>query len=119
VLIMENLLGDVLSDLGGATIGGISLCPSGNIGDGAAYFEPIHGSAPSIAGRGLANPVGQILAAAMMLDHLGHQRLAADVRAAVAAALAAGEARIGSDGSARGGPDAIVAAVVEHLPASS
>ena len=119
VLVMENLLGDVLSDLGGATTGGISLCPSGNIGDGAAYFEPIHGSAPSIAGRGLANPVGQILAAAMMLDHLGHRRPAADVRAAVTAALAAGKARIGADGSARGGPGAIADAVVEHLPASS
>jgi isocitrate/isopropylmalate dehydrogenase len=119
VLVMENLLGDVLSDLGGATIGGISLCPSGNIGDTAAYFEPIHGSAPSIAGRGLANPVGQILAAAMMLDHLGHQQSATDVRAAVTTALAAGDARIAPDGSARGGPAAIADAVVKHLPASS
>jgi hypothetical protein len=54
-----------------------------------------------------------------MLDHLGHRRPAADVRAAVTAALAAGEARIGADGSARGGPGAIADAVVEHLPASS
>lgn len=119
VLVMENFLGDVLSDLGGATIGGISLCPSGNIGDGAAYFEPIHGSAPSIAGRGLANPTGQILAAAMMLDHLGHPRPAADVRTAVAAALAAGDAHIAADGSARGGADAVAEAVLKHLPVTS
>jgi isocitrate/isopropylmalate dehydrogenase len=117
VLVMENFLGDVLSDLGGATIGGISLCPSGNVGDGAAYFEPIHGSAPSIAGRGLANPVGQILAAAMMLDHLGHHGPAADVRTAVATALATGAAVIEADGSARGGAEAVADAVVQHLPA--
>jgi isocitrate/isopropylmalate dehydrogenase len=76
VLVMENFLGDVLSDLGGGTVGGISLCPSGNIGDDCAYFEPIHGSAPAIAGRGLANPTGQILAAAMMLEHAGHPGIA-------------------------------------------
>jgi isocitrate/isopropylmalate dehydrogenase len=116
VLVMENFLGDVLSDLGGATIGGISLCPSGNVGDGAAYFEPIHGSAPSIAGRGLANPVGQILAAAMMLDHLGHPGPAADVRRAVTAALASGAAVIEPDGSARGGATAVAEAVTAHLP---
>ena len=64
VIVTENLFGDILSDLGGGTAGGIALCGSGNIGDGPAYFEPIHGSAPSIAGRGLANPIGQLLSAA-------------------------------------------------------
>ena len=71
VLVMENFLGDLLSDLGGATIGGIGLCPSGNYGDEFAYFEPIHGSAPSIAGKGVANPLSQVLSAVLMLDKLG------------------------------------------------
>jgi isocitrate/isopropylmalate dehydrogenase len=115
VLVMENFLGDILSDLGGGTVGGISLCPSGNIGDDCAYFEPIHGSAPSIAGRGLANPTGQILAAAMMLEYLGHAGAASRVRRGVADALADGDARIAPDGSAVGGPDAIARAVVDHL----
>ncbi|HEV7625440.1 MAG TPA: isocitrate/isopropylmalate family dehydrogenase, partial [Streptomyces sp.] len=57
VLVMENFLGDILSDVGAATVGGLGMCPSGNIGDSGAYFEPVHGSAPSIAGRDLANPV--------------------------------------------------------------
>ncbi|MCI2418700.1 isocitrate/isopropylmalate family dehydrogenase [Saccharopolyspora sp. K220] len=115
VLVMENFLGDVLSDLGGATIGGISLCGSGNIGDDSAYFEPIHGSAPSIAGQGLANPIGQVLAAAMMLDHVGHPAEAGLVRAAVATALEAGEVRIAPDGSALGGPEAVARAIADRI----
>ncbi|NKQ53953.1 isocitrate/isopropylmalate dehydrogenase family protein [Amycolatopsis sp. K13G38] len=115
VLVMENFLGDVLSDLGGATVGGISLCPAGNIGDHGAYFEPIHGSAPGLADRGLANPVGQILAAAMMLDHLGRGADGDRVRAAVAGALAAGAVRIRPDGSAEGGPGAVADAIVSFV----
>lgn len=115
VLVMENLLGDVLSDLGGATVGGIALCPSGNLGDGAAYFEPIHGSAPAIAGKGLANPVGQILAGAMLLDHLGRDGAARAVRTAVTDALAAGDVRVRPDGAAEGGAEAVAAAVLAHL----
>jgi isocitrate/isopropylmalate dehydrogenase len=113
VLVTENFLGDVLSDLGGATVGGISVCPSGNIGEHGAYFEPIHGSAPAIAGRGLANPVGQLLAAAMMLDHLGHHRDGDTIREAVSTALLRGTARIAPDGSAVGGPGAFAEAVAE------
>ena len=71
VLVMENFLGDILSDLGGGTIGGLGMCPSGNIGDAAAYFEPIHGSAPSLAGTDRANPLSMVLTGAMMLDWLG------------------------------------------------
>jgi 3-isopropylmalate dehydrogenase len=88
VLVMENFLGDILSDLGGATVGGIGLCPSGNIGDRHAYFEPIHGSAPDIAGQDKANPVSQVLSAALMLDHLGERGAAELIRRAVDAALA-------------------------------
>jgi isocitrate/isopropylmalate dehydrogenase len=115
VLVMENLLGDILSDLAGATIGGISLCGSGNIGDTSAYFEPIHGSAPSIAGKNLANPIGQIFAAAMMLDHLGHRSDGDIVRSAVAGALEAGDVQIAPDGSVDGGPKTAGHAIAQRV----
>lgn len=115
VLVMENFLGDLLSDLGGGTVGGISMCPAGNIGDHSAYFEPIHGSAPAIAGTGTANPVGQILAAALMLEHLGHAAEADVVKAAVRDALAEGDVRLRGDGSAAGGPAAVARAVAERV----
>ncbi len=115
VLVMENFLGDVLSDLGGATVGGIGLCPAGNVGDGPAYFEPVHGSAPDLAGRELANPVGQFLAAAMLVDHLGHPAAAAHLRTAVSTALARGTVRVAPDGTAPGGPHAAADAVVTAL----
>ncbi|MGD9369709.1 MAG: isocitrate/isopropylmalate family dehydrogenase, partial [Desulfobacteraceae bacterium] len=76
VIVTENMFGDILSDLGGATVGGLGMCPGANIGGKLAYFEPIHGSAPDIAGRNLANPTSQILAAAMMLRHLGQPEAA-------------------------------------------
>lgn len=78
VVVTENMFGDILSDLSGATVGGLGMCPSANIGDRVAYFEPIHGTAPDIAGKGIANPVGQVRSAAMMLDYLGETR-AADI----------------------------------------
>jgi 3-isopropylmalate dehydrogenase len=115
VLVMENFVGDVLSDLGGATVGGIALCPSGNVGDGAAYFEPIHGSAPDLAGLGRANPIGMIRAAGLMLAHLGRMDAAGDLDAALRAALASGAVRVGPDGSVDGGPDGAASAIVAAL----
>ncbi|WP_298183226.1 isocitrate/isopropylmalate family dehydrogenase [Saccharomonospora sp.] len=115
VLVMENFLGDVLSDLGGATVGGIGLCPAGNIGDGAAYFEPVHGSAPDLAGRDRANPVGQLLASVMLLDHLGHVDEATRLRRAVSSVLARGAVRIETDGTVTGGARAVADAVVAAL----
>lgn len=103
VLVMENFLGDILSDLGGATVGGIGLCPSGNLGDAHAYFEPIHGSAPDIAGQDKANPVSQILSAALMLDHLGERDAANLIRRAVDAALESGKLVLGRHGQPEGG----------------
>jgi isocitrate/isopropylmalate dehydrogenase len=103
VLVMENFLGDILSDLGGATVGGIGLCPSGNIGERHAYFEPIHGSAPDIAGRDKANPVSQVLSAALMLEHLGERDAADLVRRTVDGALAQGRLVIGRFGQPEGG----------------
>ena len=72
VVLCMNQYGDILSDLGAETAGGLGLIPSGNFGDdGWAYFEPVHGSAPDIAGRGIANPTAALLSAALMLEHLG------------------------------------------------
>jgi len=103
VLVMENFLGDILSDLGGATVGGIGLCPSGNIGERHAYFEPIHGSAPDIAGQDKANPVSQVLSAALMLEHLGERNAAGLIRRAVDAALGQGKLVLGRHGQPVGG----------------
>lgn len=103
VLVMENFLGDILSDLGGATVGGIGLCPSGNIGDRHAYFEPIHGSAPDLAGKDQANPISQILSAALMLDHLGERDAADLIRRAVDAALNDKKLVLGRFGQPEGG----------------
>jgi isocitrate/isopropylmalate dehydrogenase len=70
VVLCMNLYGDILSDLGAETAGGLGLAPSGNFGDGWAYFESVHGSAPDIAGQGIANPTATIRSAALMLEHM-------------------------------------------------
>lgn len=90
VIVTENMFGDILSDLAAGLVGGMGLAPSADLGDRAGLFQPSHGTAPDIAGRGIANPVAMILSAAMMLDWLGqHDCLAAGerIRAAVAAVL--------------------------------
>jgi len=86
VVVASNLFGDILSDLGPACTGTIGIAPSGNINPGGGFpslFEPVHGSAPDIAGQGIANPIGQIWAGAMMLEHLGE----ADAAAAIVQAI--------------------------------
>ena len=83
VVLCMNLYGDILSDLAAETAGGLGLAPSGCFGDGWAYFESVHGSAPDIAGRGIANPTATLLSAAMMLDHLGLAAEAARLETAV------------------------------------
>nr|WP_231850060.1 isocitrate/isopropylmalate family dehydrogenase [Saccharopolyspora erythraea] len=90
------------------------MCPSGNIGADAAYFEPIHGSAPGIAGQDRANPTSQILAGAMLLEHLGHHRPARRVRTAVAAAYRTGAIRL-AGGSPVHGTEAATRAIVEAV----
>ena len=95
VVVASNLFGDILSDLAAAVAGSIGIAPSANLnpeGDHPSMFEPVHGSAPDIAGKGIANPIGAIWSAALMLDHLGHPEAAAEVTAAIAAALADGRA---------------------------
>jgi tartrate dehydrogenase/decarboxylase/D-malate dehydrogenase len=94
VVVGSNLFGDILSDLAAAVTGGLGMAPSGNINPPGLYpsmFEAVHGSAPDIAGQGIANPVAEILAGAMMLDHLGEHAAAKSINSAVEAVLAAGE----------------------------
>jgi 3-isopropylmalate dehydrogenase len=74
VMVMENMFGDILSDLGAGLIGGMGMAPSGDIGDDRAVFQPSHGTAPDIAGKGIANPIAMVLSAAMMCDYLGDKR---------------------------------------------
>ncbi|MBS1241362.1 MAG: icd [Gemmatimonadetes bacterium] len=87
VIVTTNLFGDILSDEISGLVGGLGLTPGGNIGSGAAIFEAVHGSAPDIAGQGLANPSAHMLAAAMMLDHLEEHDAAARLRHAIRAAI--------------------------------
>ena len=87
VLVMENMFGDILSDEIAGLVGGLGLAPGGNIGKDTALFEPVHGSAPDIAGKGIANPVSMLLAACMMLDHMGEQATGNRIRAAVVEAI--------------------------------
>jgi 3-isopropylmalate dehydrogenase len=115
VLVMENFLGDILSDLGGATVGGIGLCSSGNIGDAHAYFEPIHGSAPDIAGQDRASPISQVLTGALMLDHLGEHAAGDLIRSAVDNALANGAVVLDDRGQPRGGTKAVGRALAEAV----
>ncbi|WP_215544093.1 tartrate dehydrogenase [Amycolatopsis sp. CA-230715] len=91
VIVASNLFGDILSDLAAAVAGGIGIAPAANLNPEREFpsmFEPVHGSAPDIAGTGVANPLGAIWTAAMLLDHLGHAEAAAEVETAMAAVLA-------------------------------
>jgi isocitrate dehydrogenase (NAD+) len=87
VLVTTNMFGDILSDEVSGLVGGLGLAPGGNIGTRAAIFEAVHGSAPDIAGKGIANPAAQMLAAAMLLDHLGETAHAGRLRAALEAVI--------------------------------
>jgi 3-isopropylmalate dehydrogenase len=92
VIVSNNLFGDILTDLGAAIQGGLGLAASGNIHPGrTSLFEPVHGSAPAIAGQGIANPVGAILTSAMMLEYLGNKKASQAIERAVAAAIANNE----------------------------
>jgi tartrate dehydrogenase/decarboxylase/D-malate dehydrogenase len=96
VVVASNLFGDILSDVSAIIAGSIGLAPSANIDPTRRYpsmFEPVHGSAPDIAGKGVVNPLAAILSAGMMLDHLGQAQAASDVEKAVVAVLAHGTVR--------------------------
>jgi len=93
VIVTGNLFGDILSDLTAELIGGMGIAPSANINprSGRGLFEPVHGTAPDIAGRGLVNPIGAIMSASMMARHLGHTDMAQAIEGAVESAIRAGE----------------------------
>jgi isocitrate dehydrogenase (NAD+) len=91
VLLLENLYGDIVSDLCAGFIGGLGMAPGANIGETVAVFEAVHGSAPDIAGKNLANPIALIQSGVMMLEHLGEMEAAARVHKAVLSVLAEGK----------------------------
>lgn len=115
VMVMENLYGDIISDLCSGLVGGLGLTASGNIGEnGIAMFEAVHGSAPDIAGKNLANPVALILSGAMMLEHLAEDSCAHKIRHAVETVLAEGKmvtGDLGGTATTTDITDAIVAAI--------
>jgi homoisocitrate dehydrogenase len=113
VIVTTNLFGDILSDEASALIGGLGVAPSANIGDDVAVFEPVHGSAPDIAGQGVANPIGAILSAAMLLDHIGQGEAAQRVRVAVSTTIEQGMLPRDLGGTAT--TQAVVHAIVTNL----
>jgi isocitrate dehydrogenase (NAD+) len=91
VLLLENLYGDIISDLGAGLIGGLGVAPGANIGEEVAVFEAVHGAAPNIAGRGIANPTALLLSAVLMLKHLNEREKATQIQAALETVLAEGQ----------------------------
>jgi 3-isopropylmalate dehydrogenase len=113
VVVCPNLAGDVLSDLAAGLVGGLGLLPSANIGVDNALFEPVHGTAPDIAGEGIANPCATIISAAMLLEHLGYDDDGEAVRSAVESVLADGPRTPDLGGEAS--TEAVTEAVVSRL----
>lgn len=121
VVVASNLFGDILSDLGPACTGTIGIAPSGNINPERRFpslFEPVHGSAPDIAGRGIANPIGQIWSASLMLDHLGERDAAAAILKAVEDVLARGGDALTPDMGGSATTSALGTAVRDQLQAN-
>ncbi|MEZ4472812.1 MAG: isocitrate/isopropylmalate dehydrogenase family protein [bacterium] len=118
VLLMENLYGDIVSDLCAGLVGGLGIVPGANIGEKCAVFEAVHGSAPDIAGQGKANPTALTLSAALMLRHIGERVAAARIEAAIDAVLREGKVRTGDLGGTAGTRD-ITRAIIQALPAPS
>lgn len=114
VILTTNLFGDILSDEIAGLVGGLGVAPGANIGPDAAIFEAVHGSAPDIAGKGIANPLALLLAAALMLDHVGHNNAAVKLRGAIDGALHDDGARTGDLGGRATTRD-ITQAIVRHI----
>jgi len=114
VIVTTNLFGDIISDLCAGLVGGLGLAPGANIGEGAAIFEAVHGSAPDIAGKGVANPCALLLGAAQMLGHLGMEDRARHVREAIRATLTAGD-RLTPDLGGQGTTTTFTDALIERV----
>jgi isocitrate dehydrogenase (NAD+) len=114
VIVTTNLFGDILSDLCAGLVGGLGMAPGANIGTDAAIFEAVHGSAPDIAGKGIANPTALLLAAAMMLDHLGMPDAAKRLRGAIRATLEARD-RLTGDLGGSAGTEAFADALISRI----
>ena len=114
VAVMPNLYGDILSDMAGGLVGGLGLAPSGCYGDDYAYFEPVHGTAPDIAGKHIINPTATILSAAMMLDYLGFKPEAERIEKAVQKVYAEGRT-LPRDQGGSATTDQFAAAVKDNL----
>ncbi len=113
VLLMENLYGDLISDLCAGLVGGLGVVPGANIGRDCAIFEAVHGSAPDIAGRGLANPLALIMSAVMMLNHIGEPAAAERIKSAYNAVLESGDPAVRTrDIGGTGGTDQFADAVI-------
>ncbi len=114
VLLMENLYGDVVSDLCAGLVGGLGVVPGSNIGDDAAVFEAVHGSAPDIAGKGVANPLALIMSGVMMLNHIHEEAIAARIKSAYDATLSEGKT-LTRDLGGTAGTDEFADAVITRL----
>ncbi len=114
VIVTTNLFGDIISDLCAGLVGGLGLAPGANIGQKAAMFEAVHGSAPDIAGKQIANPCALMLAAAMMLAHLGQTDKANRLRAAIVDTMASGD-RVTPDLGGKGKTQEFAAAIIERI----
>ena len=116
ILVTTNLFGDILSDLAAGITGGLGLAPGANIGEDAAIFEAVHGSAPDIAGQGKANPCALLMAAALMLDHVDQTDLATKLREAIQATLLGPKDKLTGDLGGTGMTRDISAAIKDNLP---
>jgi isocitrate dehydrogenase (NAD+) len=118
VLLLENLYGDIVSDLCAGLVGGLGVVPGANYGDKGAIFEAVHGTAADIAGKGLANPIAAILSGAMLLEHLGHQQAARRIRQATADVLQSGKV-LTRDLGGNAGTQQMTDAVIDSLHRSA
>lgn len=114
VMVMPNLYGDILSDMCAGLIGGLGLTPSGNIGDECSIFEAVHGSAPDIAGKNLANPTALLLSSVMMLQHMGLNSYAEKIQKAIFQTVAEGKTLTGDLGG-KATTDDYTNAIIEKL----
>jgi isocitrate dehydrogenase (NAD+) len=117
VIVTENMFGDILSDQVAGLVGGLGFAPGANLGENAAIFEAVHGSAPDIAGKGIANPTSLLLAACLMLDHIEQSEVAARIRRALDLTLKSGQT-LTADLNGTAGTDEFAAAVIDNLDGS-